>query len=177
VSRVVPALAAVAVCLLSVTAASAARDPWKQLHRPLHLPKLALGEPCPTSSVRSRFGLADALGEEPPYAFPFPAATVTLGRARTRRDDSYAYRVRWLAPARFSGRVLVRGRRLDRVTSVRFSPTANGRGSGELELTFARAVRRQTRGPVWLILRSPGCYGFQVDGLTFSNTLLFQARL
>ena len=173
---------AVALVLLVVAASSVAAkpkpsDPWKQLRRQLHLPTLAAGEPCPVSDVRMRHGLAGVLGADPPYPLPFPQATLDLGRATPRNDRRWAYAGRWLAPPRFAGRVLIRSRRVDRPATVGFAKAAHGRRSSELKLSFARSRRWQTRGRVYLLVPSPGCYGFQVDGLDFSNTVVFQARL
>jgi len=171
---------AVALAFLVVTASSGAAkpsDPWKQLRRPLHLPTLAAGEPCPVSDVRTRHGLAGALGADPPYPLPFPQATLDLGRAKPRSDGRWAYAARWLALPRFAGRVLIRSRRLDRPASVGFAKRAHGRRAAELKLSFGRSRGWQTRGRAYLVVPSPGCYGFQVDGLDFSNTVVFQARL
>ena len=152
-------------------------DPWKQLRRAIHLPTLAAGEPCPLSDAGTRHGLAGALGADPPYPLPFPQATLDLGRAKPRRDGRWAYAVRWLAPPRFSGRALIRSRRLDRPGAVGLAESARGRRRFELKLSFARSRRWQTRGRGYVVVPSPGCYGFQVDGLEFSNTVVFQARL
>src|SRR5215210_2734946 len=99
--KTVVAAGLLAACLLVAPAggASPARDPWKQLRRPLHLPALVTGEPCPVSTARRRGSLGVALGDEPPFALSFPRATMQLVRAKARGDGWYAYRTVWLAPA------------------------------------------------------------------------------
>jgi hypothetical protein len=173
--------AAVALAFLVATASSgAARPPpgsWSQLRRSLHLPVLSPGELCPVSNARPRHGLAGALGADPPFPLQFPQAIADLGRATPRNDARYAYPARWLAPPRFAGRVLVRSRRLDRPATIGFSKTAHGRRLAELKLSFAASPRWRTRGRAYVLVPSPGCYGFQVDGLDFSNAVVFAARL
>ncbi|MBD0328664.1 MAG: hypothetical protein ICV64_00960 [Thermoleophilia bacterium] len=173
-----PVALVASLCVLAsgAVAHAAAGDPWKPLRRPLHLPSLAVGEPCPFSQVRRRQGVADALGEEPPWVHPFPGGYLPLSRARPRRDGWFAYRVGWIAPRRLAGHVLVRGRRIDRLGPLRFAATATARPRAELRLTFT-ASRRARPHRAWLLVRSPGCFGLQQDGATFSGTLVFGARL
>ena len=162
--------------LVGSPAASPAQPPWKQLRRPLHLPSLSTGEPCPVSDSRRRLGKNDALGEEAPYALPFPDATAYVDTTAFR-GGRFPYRIRWVAPAALAGPVLIRSRRLDRPRSVRFAKTRQSRTTGELRVVFTPGKAAQVRGSAFVLLPSPGCYGFQVDGLDFSNTSIFAARL
>jgi len=169
-------LALVVCVLVSSPVASPAQPPWKQLPRPLHFPSVSIGEPCPVSDSRRRLGKNDALGEEAPYALPFPDATAYVDTTNFR-GGRFAYRVRWVAPASLAGPVLIRSRRLDRSRSVRFAKTRQSRTTGELRVVFTRRKTAQVRGSAFVLLPAPGCYGFQVDGLDFSNTSIFAARL
>jgi hypothetical protein len=73
--------------------------------------------------------------------------------------------------------VLVRGRRLTRAETIGFARRATARPKRELRLTFKASARPQMRGRAFLLIRDAGCYGLQVDGTTFSNTLIFQVRV
>jgi len=169
-------LALVVCVLVGTPVASPAQPPWKQLRRPLHLPSVSIGESCPVSDSRRRLGKNDALGEEAPYALPFADATAYVDTTNFR-GGRFAYRVRWLAPAAFTGPVLVRARRLDRPAPVRFAKTRGSRTAGDVRVVFARRKAAQVRGSAFVLLPAPGCYGFQLDGLDFSNTSIFAARL
>ena len=176
--KTIVAAAVMAACVLVSAAggAPAARDPWKQLRRPLHLPTLSTGEPCPVSTARSRGGLGVALGDEPPFALSVPRATMELVRARARDDGWYAYRTVWLAPAGFRERVLVRGRRLDRSRAVAFASAVKARARSELRLAYGRSKRQQTR-TAYTLVRSPGCFGLQADSPASSGVLVLGAVL
>ena len=81
----------------------------------------------------------------------------------------------WFGLPSYQGPVLIRGRQLDGTNPVVFGeapalvdpqlppgPTVNGRHG-----------YREWPGATWL--RSPGCYGWQVDGLGFTRIFVFQA--
>ncbi|MGI8427756.1 MAG: hypothetical protein ACR2OB_00255 [Solirubrobacteraceae bacterium] len=89
-------------------------------------------------------------------------------------------RVTWTANSSYQGPVLIRGRQLDAAGGG-----AVGFGEGhvpydELQLNApgqGAATPRGT-GREWLTLtrvRSPGCYFYQVDGMGFTETILFRA--
>jgi hypothetical protein len=76
----------------------------------------------------------------------------------------------------YSDVVLVRGRQLDGPNEVRFDhgplpPT-------ELRVTpFPESTPEGWTGqPSFTRIRVPGCYGYQVDGATFSRVIIFAAR-
>src|SRR5215210_5769655 len=78
----------VAAIALSVSVTGAypitAADPWLRLHRPLHIPTLASGAPCPASHASSfnfkRYGVATGIGPGPAYPIGFaqPNSRLTL---------------------------------------------------------------------------------------------------
>jgi hypothetical protein len=79
----------------------------------------------------------------------------------------------------YDGPVLIRGRRLDVPGAVGFEqarvPLAelqspSGRGGGEPLSTHG-----SRNWPSTARVRSPGCYGLQIDGTTFSTVVVFQA--
>jgi hypothetical protein len=157
------------------------RDPWKSLHRPLRIPRLAPGAPCPTSPTQAASSLAPAfsgfvLGRGPVYAGAFPADAVIRYNA-TRPDSNgwYGFKVLWIVPPKFNGLVLIRGRQLDGPSRVRF---ARSYGS-ELRISLWGTVESAPgwgHKPSTETVPGAGCYGFQVDGRGFSRILVFRAE-
>jgi hypothetical protein len=180
------ALAAAFVLALGGAAFGApARQPtWRSLHRPLHIPRIAPGTPCPTSKPDprgdlSRFGglVGTAWGRGPAYPvlqdrdgkpvldFVYPPGP-NSGFAGSRWSGQ---KVMWVLNPAYHGRVLVRGRQLDGPNELRFDdglvPPREKRLAGAL-VTWASFTR----------LRAEGCYGYQIDGAHFSRVIVFQAR-
>jgi hypothetical protein len=97
-------------------------------------------------------------------------------------------RTLWISQPSYDGPVLVRGGRLDRAGALGFGEDLpprrslrlpaggwSGTGIGSREGGSARrAGWRVTAVPT--LIRSPGCYAFQVDGLGFSYVLAFGAQ-
>ena len=172
-------VAAAAMAALAGTASSSRSDVWHRLRRPLHIPHIRPGAPCPSSSADHSFDfLAHGVsqGYRPGPAYPiFPGAPQT---ASLEFDYPSPYGGRWsgqkvlwfLRPG-FGERVLVRGRQLDGPYRVRF---------GELPPPFLPADElRLTVGgsPSTTRLRTGGCYGYQIDGPSYSRVIVFQAKL
>ncbi len=72
----------------------------------------------------------------------------------------------------YDGPFLVRAQRLDRSGTIRFGPTP----AEAAPLLVLRAMH-PGRGswqdiPNFTFVRTPGCYGWQIDGLTFSITVV-----
>ena len=84
----------------------------------------------------------------------------------------------WVSLPSYRGPVLIRGRRLDGPDELRFG---EGRiPDRELRLTRTEASTQSRKGRQWpssTRLRAPGCYGWQVDGTTFSTVIVFRARV
>ena len=121
------ALAVVGVAgLMTAMIASPASRPPDPLNRPLHLPRLAPGAPCPVSHVDSRvqfvsrFGTGAGLGAGPAYPI-LPTGVLQLAPAANFSSQSWAgQKVLWLVLPSYRGPVLVRGARLDGNSFVRF---------------------------------------------------------
>ncbi|MGZ8695201.1 MAG: hypothetical protein ACXWYS_07155 [Gaiellaceae bacterium] len=179
------------VLALTAGASLGAADPWAPLYRPLHLPALAPGAPCPIAKLAggsfARYGVGRGLGPGPAYPigfrsvlkFPYPPdPSWGLG------DTWGGTKVLWFVAPRYRGRVLVRGRRLDADTEVRFDA---GRAAvlppDELRIPVGWQGGRppgiklvgQRYMPSNLRLRESGCYAFQIDGTTFSRPIVFRA--
>jgi hypothetical protein len=93
-------------------------------------------------------------------------------------------RVLWFVAPAYEGPVLIRGRRLDGRDPVRFergdNPPAELRigahESGRWPIgTTTDAGQRYRRS--YTRIRAPGCYAYQVDGTSFSYTIVFRAIL
>ena len=176
--------------LMTATVASPASRSSESLHRPLHLPRLAPGAPCPVSHVDpsvpfvSRFGIGGGLGPGP--AYPDTSGDVLqLAPAANFNSRSWAgQKVIWLVLPSYRGPVLIRGARLDGNSLVRFEDgnvppaqltipvyTRGGQPGGVTPPAGTRYLPSYTR------LRSPGCYAYQIDGTTFSRVIVFRAVL
>jgi len=186
--RVQALLVLVAIATISGSGASqAAADPWRTLYRPLKVPRLAPGAECPASKPDDSvdfdgFGIAQGVGPGPAYPVGLNVAdgTLTLGPARNFGSrDWMGQKVLWFVLPQYRGPVLIRGRQVDGSYRVRFD-----RGSlPPLELRIAPnesvywdGQPRGSRGrPSYTRLRAPGCYGYQIDGRTFSRAIVFLA--
>ncbi len=160
------------------------------LRRPLHLPALVHGR-CPTHRARviePHVGPAEGPGPIYPviadpagpsgvltFADPPPPGSLTAGTVFGEQ------KVLWIGAPRYRGPVLIRGGQLGGHNPVKFDG-----GTGvlfpELQVPprsqddLAGLPRRGWRGwPSGTDLRAPGCYAWQIDGTTFSYTVVFKA--
>jgi hypothetical protein len=135
-------------------------DPFAYRHA-LHLPRLARGAACPVSTV----------DDTRPVSPRGLGADMTLRLAPAVNFDSKAWggqKVLWVVAPSYTGPVLIRGARLDAKGDVRFDlgnvPPKElfiPRGGGD-RASYTR-------------LRAPGCYAWQVDGIGFSDIVVFRA--
>jgi hypothetical protein len=182
------ALAAALVLALGGAALAARpRQPtWRSLHRPLHIPRIAPGTSCPTSKPDprgdlSRFGglVGTAWGRGPAYPalqnrdgkpvleFEYPPSP-NSGLAGSEWSGQ---KVMWALNPAYHGRILIRGRQLDGPNELRFDrglvpPREKRVVSGGLAVGWASLTR----------LRAEGCYGYQIDGKSFSRVIVFEAH-
>jgi hypothetical protein len=154
------------------------------LHRPLHLRHVPHGAPCPPSKGHVKLfgpgtpmGITDAgpahfmsVGGEPP---------ASVGISWTPLDPKHykGQKAPWIIGRTYRGPVLIRGTRLDAPGPVRFSQGGDQRLTA---LYLRRGERVQPSGRrvlgSLLLVRTPGCYGLQVDGLTFSQTIVVRVH-
>lgn len=149
------------------------------LARPLHLPAVARGKACPaTPGQNARNGYVSGMqfGAGPVSMIIGNRGdpghgTVILGT--TELPGWYALENVWLSGPGYQGPFIVRGQRLDRPGSVGFG------GSSPAMAIFVEppGPDANTNGPyrtppgsIWT--QRPGCYGFQIDGLSFSETIV-----
>src|SRR5436305_4263205 len=125
-------LAAVLLFISGSGAAASPADLWKKLHRPLHVPVVAAGEPCPVSRVDDRFsfgkyGVARGIGRGPAYPIGFlqPGSVLQFVDPAPANSDFAGsewngQKVLWFVTPSYRGPVLIRGRRLDAPGVLRF---------------------------------------------------------
>lgn len=170
------------------------RDPrWTVLEqRSLVLPVLAPGAACPvTPGHIFAAGLDAGQGAGPVYATAPGAAQGALAllppSALGARGQGWAgQKVVWFVDAAYQGPVLIRGRRLDGPGQVRFNggldqvnETDNLPGAplqAALRLDGDSSAGEPWPGwPSYARMRAGGCYVYQVDGLSFTEIIVFQA--
>lgn len=155
--------------------------------RPLRLPRLRTGQRCPLtrpSALPVRRVLGPALGSGPVRPIiengdiPFARVGATMLRG-VLPNRLLLQKVPWVASPGFRGPTIVRGRQLDGPHALFFVQS----GGGSL-LTVRRLALDQagTGGNGWArwngytLVGAPGCYGYQVDGKSFSYAVVFRAR-
>jgi hypothetical protein len=173
-------LAAVGLALaLAGASTAAASDPWAELRRPLHIPRIAPGDRCPvTPLITAKTWRAQGPGPVYPVgAFPalwfnYPPEPDQLWYGSTWSGQ----KVLWIGRPSYRRPVLIRGRQLDGPREVRF-----GRGLNPTREMRLRSIGGSvgTTGwqnlPSYTRLRAPGCYAWQVDGTSFSTVIVFRA--
>jgi hypothetical protein len=146
------------------------------LRRPLHLPSLGAGGACPVSPVAPAVTIAGpAVGSGPLYAAQ-PSPLVIAGFINSAWSGG---RVTWVAAARYTGPVLIRGGEVGGSGAVGF-------GEGHVPVDELQLLTASTSSPgeppgarewnSFTRVRSPGCYAYQIDGSGFSEVIAFQAR-
>jgi len=152
---------------------------WERLERPFIAQTVPFGSRCPMASPDPRGSLSRigfvgtawgpgpiypaGLGNDAPvlrYSYP-PAPETGWG-------DWGGNKINWLRDLAYPGPVLIRGLRLDGPDELRFN-------DGRLPSLSMRQKGRSN--PSYTRVRIPGCYAYQVDGTTFSDTIAFEAKL
>ncbi|MGB2954133.1 MAG: hypothetical protein WBB74_12190 [Gaiellaceae bacterium] len=151
---------------------------WQRLERPLHTPTIPRGSPCRTSPATgdlSRIGfVGTAWG-------PGPAYPGGLGNDRPMLSFKYppppdsgwgdwgGNKILWMRDLAYFGPILVRGLQVDGPNELRFDDGPFP--SRSLRFDFGNNLPSYTR------VIAPGCYAYQVDGTSFSYTIVFEARI
>ncbi len=158
---------------------TASAEVWAGLEqRPVQVPTLAPGSSCPTAyghAISPSFGLG--LGDGPVYPVGLGSAGL-LQYAPPANFDSHDWggmKILWAVDTpSYGGVVLIRGHQVDGPNELRFEhgdvpPT-------ELRVTpYPGTPEGWTGQPSYTRVRVPGCYAYQVDGITFSKHIIFQA--
>jgi hypothetical protein len=162
------------------------RFDWSVLRRrPLVSRRIDPGAPCPTSPRTGDLAAVGlrafpAWGTGPAYpAFdppqPTPQVAVEYGPG-VEYAEWGEHKVLWAIDPRYVGETLVRGHALDGPDELRFENGAPGfteeqRRDPATELRFVGGYAR----PAVTRVRTPGCYAYQIDGIGFSRTIVFEA--
>jgi hypothetical protein len=123
-------------------------------------------------------------GVGPGPAYPglgFEHGHVLVGRDRQHGGPWYGEKVFWYVRPSYRGPVLIRGRRLDGPQLLGF----NGGKQPERELRIPTGATVSWQGqptgsrgvPSAVRIRRAGCYGIQIDGTSFSRTIVVRATL
>jgi hypothetical protein len=152
-------------------------DSLEALHRPLDLPTLAAGAPCPITSPTTVAGLGTLPGPGPVYPMTTTVNGVVFFDPASAPNGPGA-NVSWVAAPGFRGPVLIRGGSLRGGQPLRFASAE----LSELAIT-PTDLPTQIGPPGWVILEDDftvipgaGCYAYQLDGPTFSTVVTFAAQ-
>lgn len=154
---------------------------WKALQRPLHLPTLRPGARCPASKLAPQvtgtaYGVEPAVGPGPVYPIIAPSGVTAYFRSNGWRVWA-GQKVLWFVVPDYTGPVLIRGRRLGGAQLMRFddgaTPSAQIRLAPGDSVTWTGQVPGSRGRPSYVRVRVPGCYGVQIDGMNFSNVVVF----
>ena len=171
------------------TAAPSEQVRWSALRRPFHLPVMAPGSACPVSKIDRRlpwqrigiFG-GSGIGPGPVY----PGLGSTSGLLNAVKDTQYGgpwqgQKVFWYVAPSYRARVLIRGRRLDGPGWLGFNGTRVPKDELRIEpydtVSWSGQPRYSRGIPSGVRALTSGCYGAQIDGTTFSRTVVFTIDL
>ncbi len=151
------------------------------LHRPLQLPSIRPGQPCPVTLSQHQpdpdLGMVQGFGPAGPAGL---SARGTLQYEAPAQSDALidkswgAVKVVWAVDSAVNGPVLVRGRQLDGPHGLRFNDPAVA------EMLLAVTKDSLPGGwrdyPGYTRLQAPGCYAYQVDAPSGSTVIVFRAE-
>jgi hypothetical protein len=149
---------------------------WAVLEsRPLQLPTLTSGQPCPRASgatVSPKVG--PALGPGPIY--PVGASTGGILQFGGTPTGWYFAKVLWVAsPGYIDRHALIRGHQIDGPNELRFEDGVDP--PSELHFDGADLGDGWRHQPSYARISVPGCYAFQIDGLGMTEVIAFEAVL
>lgn len=153
-----------------------------RLWRPLSLPTVAPGEPCPVSRRHAISRKVRGTGTGPiysthviPWVVPFPAPENSIAAGTGWSVDKTPL----VSKKRFRGALLVRGARIDGQGDLGFSGPAGRRPFAAMQFAAGRSgseVADLHGWPVIVWMTAPGCYAFQIDTKTTSRLLVFRVQ-
>lgn len=157
--------------------------------KPLHLPAIAAGAQCPTTAGQEHISPDRRVvyGTKPVYLVGSTSNGVLpytpppfIGDTTSRLGGS---RVLWEITPAYTGPILIRGQQIDGPDRINFNgglTQGKVNSQGTTPVLPALNLRNTTTGQwsTWVTytrLKTPGCYAYQVDGLTFSEVIVFKA--
>jgi len=155
--------------------------------RPLRIVPLAAAAICPTTPMATiapgtgtgfSHGEVGVQGDGPVYVWN--ARQVHLAADDLTRDG-YGIKEVWVVDGSYQGPVLIRGQRIDSTGDVRFRSNPETGIDDSLVLDDASPSLQRDPSTGWrsvpseVIVPSAGCYAFQIDGIGFTEQLVFEA--
>ncbi len=169
-------------------APTAGGGPESLLSRPLHFPSLGPGGSCPASpgtTFNNSFFGGIALGSGRVRVLLADSGDILHGRVNvvpyTSVPGWFAIQTLWFSLPGYNGPFVVHAKRLGEASStIEVQPSGEGLtpGSGPLVVPAGPTANtkdgyRTMPGSTWIT--APGCYAWQVDGLNFSEIIVFDA--
>jgi hypothetical protein len=115
------------------------------------------------------------LGPGPAYAGAFAQdATVHYGSSPVEAGGWRGFKVLWIMRPGYRDRLLIRGRQLDGAAAIQFAGESQEMRIGRWGTASGAPGWGHRPSTEWV--RTPGCYGFQLDGPRFSRVLVFRAE-
>ena len=166
-------------------------QPSPLAQRPLVLPTLRTGEPCPISMGRQDvvplqphiFGAGGFwFGRGPVFVGLFwkealeSRAVFELAPV-SRVRNTYSAKTGWVSEPSYAGPILIRGRALDAETPLEFGASSSEQ-KPDLQLV-APNVREPDLWSFWpssMWITGPSCYGIQIDTTSGTEVVVFRAR-
>jgi len=148
-------------------------DQWIPLYRPLHLPNSANGASCPVTTIYGQVSpdFGNATGSGPIYPVGIGADGTIHGLSPAGQA-----KILWVSRAEYQGPVLIRGQQVGGDIPLLFQEGTEGSLKTELRLQDAANIAHGWRNwPSYTIVRTSGCYAYQIDGDNFSEIVVFQA--
>jgi hypothetical protein len=148
------------------------------LSRPLHFPVLRRGQACPAtpgSLVSTPAFEGFALGKGPVRPLIAMSGDLRAGVTDMARASTwFAFKTDWFSVPSYQGPFVVRATQLGGSGQVGMGETPK---VGPLVMPPGPSVNddkgwRNAPGDTWV--RAPGCYAWQVDGLTFSEVIVIR---
>lgn len=164
----------------------AGKIPGVLLNRPLRLPTLRQGERCPAThghvinNPKVIYGVA--LGQGPVQVVIEGAGDLSRGIAGLLESFTPAWRgtkTLWLSLPAYQGPIVIRAKRLDGNGPISINSASDGPSLAAAPLILppgptVNGTQGWREAPAGTWVRSPGCYGWQVDGLTFTEIITVQ---
>jgi hypothetical protein len=152
------------------------------LDRAIHLPVVSAGQQCPVTMgamVNTSSFSGVALGPGPVQVIPSQNnGDLVHGSVALKGSDTpgwLAFKTLWFSSPPYQGPFLVRGESLDGGGPV---AVLDGAVPGALVFPPAPSLNGSAGyrvAPEGTYVKAPGCYGFQIDGTTFSETVVIDA--
>lgn len=146
--------------------------------RPLHLPSLPSGAPCPRVQFHEVSpDVAPVIGAGPAYAAGFENGVLPLAPSTFFGGGDYGgNKVAFFVAPTYRGPVLVRGEEVNGHHDMRFGDGAEPR-KDDLFTADGYNPGGWSAGGSYTRVMVPGCYAYQFDNKGFSETIIFQAVL